>query len=119
LKNLKLGNGGNPHVYGFEMYQNICPLTQSFFTTPTHHMFIHTIALPPPLQILLLKMSVISSTRKGAFMTIVEIMCDPINPTLFFSCFLQCFNDEAIDNYKNIENMQAPNDGDAPFKKTN
>ncbi len=51
-------------------------------------------------------------------MTIVLlIMCDPIDPLFFFSCVLQCFNDEAIDNYKNIENMQAPNDGDATFKK--
>jgi hypothetical protein len=99
------------------MYQNICPLTQSFFNAPTHHIFIHTIAPPPPLQLLLLKMSMILSTPKGAFMTIVEIVCDPIDTPLFFSCVLQCFNDEAIDNYENIENMKAPNDGDATFLK--
>jgi len=62
-------------------------------------------------------MSMILSTPKGAFMTIVEIVCDPIDAPLFFSCVLQCFNDEAIDNYENIENMKAPNDGDATFLK--
>jgi hypothetical protein len=69
------------------MYQNVCPLTQSFFVAPTHHMFTHTIAPPLALQNLLLKMLVIPSTPMGAFMIVVEIMCDPIDPPLFFSLF--------------------------------
>jgi hypothetical protein len=80
-------------------------------------MFTHTITPPLALQILLLKMLVIPSTPKGAFMIVLEIMCDPIDPPLCYSHVLQCFNDETIDNYKSIENMQVPNDGDATFKK--
>jgi hypothetical protein len=72
-----------------------------------------------------------NSTTTTFINCVVENVGDPVNlqgcpydllkscvipsTTPSFSCVLQFLNNEAIDNYKNIENMQAPNDCDAIF----